>query len=287
MSAIKDDRLPSRSTHKQFWLYAAICSALVVASIWAPFGFAMGGLIEEWGFLGVTNQWRKSLVDFIRTSSLGAFATRPLFTFPFALAHFLSPNSFTAWHVLTILELFIKGVAAAYLIRNAVRSDLLALLGGVIAIVFPADTMTIAFRGLHINFAMMLLLVGASLSVADLVSDTSRHLLSILGAASALAAFLIYEAALTLIILPLMVVFIRLGIRGTLHNLRTKAASHAIWFSSAATYFGYVADHQALHAAVLSSEHLPLLGRRARDDIERPKSGVHHRLSAHAMGRLA
>ena len=233
------------------------------------------------------HQWHKSLVDFSDERARRYIATRPLSAFPHALAHFLSPNSFTAWHVLTVLELIIKGVAAAYLIRKAVRSDLLALLGGVIAIVFPADTMTIAFRGLHINFAMMLLLVGASLSVADLVSDTSRRLLSILGAASALAAFLMYEAALPLIILPLMVVFIRLGIRGTLHNLRAKAASHAIWFSSAATYVGYVRDHQALHSAVLSSEHLSLVGRRTRDDIKRPKSGVHHRLSAHAMGRLA
>jgi hypothetical protein len=229
----------SEPTHKQFWVYAAICSALVVASIWAPFGFAMGGLIEEWEFLGLTTNGT-SLWWISPTSALAVIATRPLSAFPFALAHFLSPNSFTAWHVLTVLELIIKGVAAAYLIRKAVCSDLLALLGGVIAIVFPADTMTIAFRSLHINFAMMLLLVGASLSVADLVSDTSRRLLSIAGAASALAAFLIYEAALPLIILPLMVVFIRLGIRGTLHNLRAKAASHAIWFSSATTYVGYV-----------------------------------------------
>ncbi len=185
------------------------------------------------------HQWRKSLVDF-SASGLGAIATRPLSAFPHALAHFLSPNSYIAWHVLTVLDLFIKGVTVAYLLRKAVSSDLLALLGGVIAIVFPADTMTIAFRSLHINFAMMLLLVGASLSVADLVSDTSRRLLSILGAASALAAFLTYEAALPLIILPLMVVFIRLGIRGTLHNLRAKAASHAVWFSSATIYIGYV-----------------------------------------------
>jgi hypothetical protein len=199
----------------------------------------MGGLIEEWDLLGQTTNGT-NLWWIFPTSALGQMAMRPLVTLPFALAHFLSPNSFTAWHVLTVLELFIKGVAAAYLIRNAVRSDLLALLGGVIAIVFPADTMTIAFRSLAINFAMVLLLVGANLSVADLVSNTSRQLLSILGAASALAACLIYEAALPLIVLPLMVVFIRLGIRGTLHNLRAKAASHAIWFSSAVTYVGYV-----------------------------------------------
>jgi hypothetical protein len=229
----------SESRHKQFWVCAAICSALVVASIWAPFGFAMGGLIEEWDLLGLTTNGT-SLWWISPTSALGLIATRPLSAFPHALAYFLSPNSFNAWHVLTVLALFIKGVAATYLIRKALRADLLALLGGIIAIVFPADTMTIAFRSLHINFAMMLLLVGASLSVANLVSDTSRHLLSILGAASALAAFLIYEAALPLIILPLMVVFIRLGIKGTLHNLRAKAASHAIWFSSAAIYVGYV-----------------------------------------------
>src|SRR5580704_4425929 len=141
--------MPSESTHKQFWLYAAICSALVVTSIWAPFGFAMGGLIEEWDLLGLatrgTNLWWIS-----PSSALAIMSTRPLTAFPSALAHFLSPNSFIAWHVLTIIELIVKGVAVAYLMRQAIRSDLLAVLGGVIAIVFPADMMTITLRSLNI-----------------------------------------------------------------------------------------------------------------------------------------
>jgi hypothetical protein len=197
----------------------------------------MGGLIEEWDLLALandgTNLWWIS-----PTSVLSLDATRPLSAFSFALAHVLSPNSFFAWHVLTILELIIKGVAVAYLIRQAVQSDLLAVLGGVIAIVFPADTMTIAFRSLHIKFAMVLLLIGTCLHVADVAADR-RRLLSVLGAASALAAFLTYEAALPLIILPLTVVFIRFGIKGVFQNLRTKAASHAIWFLSAVLYVFY------------------------------------------------
>jgi hypothetical protein len=229
----------SKSKDRLFLVCAALFAAITVALIWVPFGFAMGGLIEEWGLLGLetngTNLWWIS-----PASGLGMIATRPLSIFPMALAHLLSPNSFSAWHVLTILELIIKGVAAAYLIRQAVRSDLLGVLGGVIAIVYPADTMTIAFRSLHINFAMMLVLVGASLSVADLTCDRSRRILSMLGAASAFASYLMYEAALPLIILPLMVVFIRFGTRGTLQNLRTKAASHVIWFLPAVTYVAYV-----------------------------------------------
>jgi hypothetical protein len=230
--------MTSKSDDRRFWVGAALCAAVTIAVIWAPFGFAMGGLIEEWDLLGLatrgTNLWWIS-----PSSALATISTRPLSAFPFALAHFLSPNSFIAWHILTIIELMVKGVAVAYLMRQAICSNLLAVLGGVIAIVFPADTMTIALRGLHINFAMMLVLAGASLNVADLTSERARHLLSVLGAVLALAAFLIYEAAVSLIILPLMVVFIRSGIKGTLQNLRARAGSHAIWLVSASSYVAY------------------------------------------------
>src|SRR6202046_1410755 len=235
MSALS---MTSKSDDRRFWVSAALCAAVTIAMIWAPFGFAMGGLIEEWDLLGLatrgTNLWWIS-----PSSALATISTRPLSAFPFALAHFLSPNSFIAWHILTIIELMVKGVAVAYLMRQAICSNLLAVLGGVIAIVFPADTMTIALRGLHINFAMMLVLAGASLNVADLTSERSRHLLSVLGAVLALAAFLIYEAAVSLIILPVMVVFIRSGIKGTWQNLRARAGSHAIWLVSASTYVAY------------------------------------------------
>jgi hypothetical protein len=230
--------MTSKSDDRWFWVSAILCTAVTVAVIWAPFGFTMSGLIEEWELLalatGGTNLWWIS-----PSSALAMHATRPLETFPMALANFLSPNSFIAWHILTIVELIVKGAAAAYLMRQAIRSNLLAALGGVIVIVFPADTMTIALRSLNINFAMMLILVAASLNIADLTSERSRHLLSVLGAVLALAAFLIYEAAVSLIILPVMVVFIRSGVKGTLQNLRARAGSHAIWLVSAAPYVAY------------------------------------------------
>ena len=230
--------MTSKSDDRWFWVSAILCAAMTVTMIWAPFGFAMGGLIEEWDLLelatGGTNLWWVS-----PSSALALHSTRPLNAFPTALAHFLSLNSFIAWHILTIIELIVKGVAVAYLMRQAIRSDLLAVLGGMIAIVFPADTMTIALRSLNINFAMMLVLAGASLNIADLTSERPRHLLSVLGTVLALAAFLIYEAAVSLIILPVMVVFIRSGIKGVLQNLRARPGSHAIWLVSAATYIAY------------------------------------------------
>ena len=230
--------MTSKYDDRWFWVSAILCTAVTVAVIWAPFGFAMGGLIEEWDLLGLAT--RGTNLSWISPSgALAMHSTRPLTAFATALAHFLSPNSFVAWHLLTMIELMVKGAATAYLMRRAIRSDLLAVLGGVIVIVFPADTMTIAFRGLNINFAIMLILAGASLNIADLTSERSRYLLSVLGAVLALAAFLIYEAAVSMIILPVMVVFIRSGIKDTLQNLRARAGSHAIWLVSAATYIAY------------------------------------------------
>lgn len=241
-SAVEDlvatkEMLASRD--QRFWVGAISCSTAVVALIWIPFGFAMGGLIEEWGLLGQINDGA-NLWWVSPDGPRALFAARPLSFFPFALAHSLSPNSFFAWHVLTILELIAKGVLVAYLVRQSFRSNILGVLGGVIAIIFPADTMTISFRSLHINFAMMLVLIGASLSVADLACERPRRLLSTLGAISALASFLTYEAALPLAILPVAVIFTRLGTSGIHQTLRKKAASYAIWFSAPVIYFIYV-----------------------------------------------
>jgi hypothetical protein len=57
--------MTSKSDDRWFWVSAVICAAVTIAVIWAPFGFAMGGLIEEWDLLGRatggTNLWWISL----------------------------------------------------------------------------------------------------------------------------------------------------------------------------------------------------------------------------------
>ena len=105
-----------------------------------------------------------------------------------------------------------------------------------------------------------------------------------LGAASALAAFLMYEAALPLIILPVVVVFIRFGTRGALHNLRANAASHVIWLLSAVTYVVYVLIIKNYIPQSYQAKYISLLGRCTRDDCKCPEGGVHHRLPAACSG---
>ena len=105
----------------RIWLALLAPAVAIVLLIWLPFGFTMGGLIEEWDVLGLfTTHGLFFVAD--TTSPLAAHALRPLTVFPHALAYFLNPNSFEYWHVLLILALIVKGSASSHLIWKATGS---------------------------------------------------------------------------------------------------------------------------------------------------------------------
>src|SRR5580765_6068874 len=88
-----------------------LCLLTVIAcvlAIWLPFGFAMTGLIEEWGLLGLMELHGSNTVAGLGYSS-PEVALRPLNYMPVVLANILSPDSFVAWHLLVMVALVVKG----------------------------------------------------------------------------------------------------------------------------------------------------------------------------------
>src|SRR5260221_13906064 len=89
-----------------------ILPAFVVAALWYPFGFALGGLLEEWDVLTLFSQ---NGVFFFATASspLAGHMQRPFTVFFQAIAFTLDPDSFFYWHVFLAASLVLKGASAA------------------------------------------------------------------------------------------------------------------------------------------------------------------------------
>ncbi|WP_305820954.1 glucosyltransferase domain-containing protein [Massilia brevitalea] len=213
---------------------------LTLLLLWLPFGFGMTGHIEEWGLLGLFTMQGALPVAWV-DGPLGAHAVRPLMPLTFWIAHALSPDSFVAWHLLQIAALAIKGIAAAALAWRATRSAAWAAWFGPLVILYPADTMQLSFRSLHINWSLALALLAGALLLYGLewVRRRRRYM------AAAVAAFLLflgccmYEAALTLVPLPFVVMMARWGWRGFWSRVRAGLGPLLIFVGGAFLYLGY------------------------------------------------
>ena len=226
---------------RQAWLALIAPSILVVLALWLPFGFELTGLIEEWGVLG---QFTRHGLFFVAdaTGPLAAHNLRPLTILPHALAYYIDPNSFDYWHVLLMLALVVKGGTSSYLALKATRSLGWGMLMGILVLVYPADTMQLAFRSLHINLALALLLLAAALLVA--AYGQQRRLMSccigIVAAGLLLVSLLMYEATLALIPLPFLVMYVREGFRLTWERLRSRPELAISWIAGAGLFVVYV-----------------------------------------------
>ena len=220
-----------------------LCLLAVVAcvlAIWLPFGFALTGLIEEWGLLGLMELGGPSYVAGLGNMSADV-ALRPLNEVPFVLANVLSPDSFVAWHLLLMTALVVKGCASSYLVWKVTRSKGFAALAGVLVLVYPAETMQLSFRALHINWSLALALSAGSVFILAWHADSQRkaRLWGLAAAALLLVAILIYEAAFTFVVLPFLVLFAAEGWRPLLGRLRDRAGVVIAWLTSAGGYVLY------------------------------------------------
>jgi hypothetical protein len=223
------------------WLALIVPSLLIILAIWLPFGFNLTGLIEEWGILGsYINHGLFFIAD--TSSPLAAHALRPLTIFPHAIAYFLDPDSFNYWHVLLIAVLLIKGIALSTLLLQATGSLRFAMLAGLLVLIYPADTMQLSFRGLHINFALSLLLLSCSLFIAAYRSPKTinSYTLGLSSAVLLIAALSMYETSLALIFLPFLMIYVKDGFRASLKLWYSRKGLLIIWVLSIALYLVYV-----------------------------------------------
>lgn len=213
---------------------------LIVALIWIPFGPALIGAIEEWGLLGLFTAHGTFFVAHA-DGPVAIHALRALMPSSFAAAYELAPNSFNGWHVLQSTSLLVKGVASTYLIWKATGSRFMAVVMGALVLVYPADTMQLSFRSVHINESIALALLASALFMATF--GFSRRLVAAVVSAFAAAVFFaacaIYEAALTLFLLPLLLLYVRHGLRNGLSLLRSCAGSVVVWCAGACAYVGF------------------------------------------------
>lgn len=205
--------------------------------VWLPFGFSLRGLLEEWDVLGLfTVHGRFFFVD--GSTPMAPHAMRPLTVFPHAVAHAIAPDSFVLWHGLTIASLAVKGAAAGYLAWVVTRSFGWGLACSLLMLAYPADTMQLAFRGIHINMALALLLLAGALAVRAHYHGL-RGVGVALGAAAGalfLASILMYEAAAALLPLPLLVLLAAEGGRGTLRRMRGRPELALLWLAAPALF---------------------------------------------------
>ena len=215
---------------------------MIVFAIWLPFGFNLIGLIEEWSILGLfTNHGLFFIVD--TTGPLAGHALRPLTVFPQAVAYFLDPNSFNYWHVLLIMALVTKSLASSTLFWQATGSLRWSIVMGLMVIIYPADTMQLALRAIHINCALALLLLACTLFITAF--QTSKRLATYtLGCVAGFclwAALNMYEAALPLVILPFLIMYVRNGFHASLKRWWARKGLIIIWLLSIGIYLVYVA----------------------------------------------
>ncbi|MDI2140549.1 MULTISPECIES: hypothetical protein [unclassified Pseudomonas] len=226
---------------KLIWLAHLGPALLTVFFIWLPFGFALTGLLEEWGVVGL---FSRVGVFFLTdaASAMPAHALRPLTILPHAIAYSLDPNSFNYWHVLLIIALVIKGWAASVITTRITGAIKWGMLASVLVIVFPADTMQLSFRSIHINWALSLVLLASVLLIRAL-DERNRVKSLILSALASLilaASCAMYEVALLLAAIPAFVVFIQVGIKGIAAHIKRFYCQHLIWAVGPAAYIIYV-----------------------------------------------
>lgn len=217
-------------------------SAVIVVALWMPFGFSMTGLIEEWDLLGLFALFGP--FGFVSPDGpLAMHGLRPLMPLSFAVAHLLDRDSFVGWHLLMMLSLVVKGGAMTYLVRHATDSRSWGVIAGALFLVYPADTMQLSFRSIHINTAIALSLVACAMLVRSF--GAKRPVCAVATSVAAALLFLvgvsIYEVALTLVALPFAVHFVR---RGRDRGSKSRALQFVIagpWLAVGCVYLGYAA----------------------------------------------
>ena len=241
-----------------FAIAAVLLAAVLVGAIWAPYGFSMSGLIEEWDMRYLYASGRMGWTAFPGQPMGDLFAARPLTPVPFVLAHVLAPHSFVGFHVLLIAACALKVFAGTAIGWWLFRNRILALCLGALVLVFPADTQQIALRNIHINLAIALMLAGCWLSLHALYAPRfrQRSVLVSLGALAALAGSAIYEPVLPLYVLTPLLIFARLGIGRAWRLARRRPAIVVAWSCGAITsglYLFYaIAVRQSAYQVTLS-----------------------------------
>ncbi len=212
------------------FLLFAISSVVFVIVIVAPVGLSMMGLIEEWDIYFLFHKHGAFYIT-DAASPLPTHRLRPLTLVPFTIGYLLSPNSFFSLNLIQVISLFLKVIGMAAIINWCTANRLLAIFGGLIFLAYPADTMQMTLRSVHINWAIALSVGGIALILyaTTCSTRTARLAVATLSGALFLIGSLIYEAGLFLAPIPILLWWARFGLRNGWHRLIPRFDVVVIW----------------------------------------------------------
>jgi hypothetical protein len=223
---------------------STLIALISVIIIWYPFGFSLGGTVEEWDFIHLLNQHPDAWNSFPGRFWSETFAARPLQLALFYLAHAIDTQSFFGFHLVLIGSCLLRVIAGCSIGFWLFRQRGYALILGALFLVFPADTQQINFRTLNISVASTMMFVATALNLVALTRTNPSRRLVIAAAATVIscAATLVYEASFALYALVPLLVLARFGINGAFSFVRRTVPVWLVWIAGPvlnATYLWY------------------------------------------------
>jgi len=223
------------------WSFLVLPCAIMVALLWLPFGFSITGLIEEWDVLALFTL-REPFIWVSPDGPLAPHRLRPLTVAPHAIGYLLDPNSFAYWHALLMGSLLLKGIGAGLMGWWLTHSRRWAAVLGLLVVFYPADTMQLSFRSFHIDWSISLSLLAVALCAFGytLQKPWQRAIAMLLAVPCAVLATFAYEAALTFVVVPLLLLYARFGVRGALAKVNGHRIVSAAWIAGILVNVAYV-----------------------------------------------
>src|SRR5579871_4504784 len=93
---------PSLKPDKFRLATSILVAVLCVVVIWYPFGFSLGGMIEEWGFIRLFQRLPDAWNAFPGRPMAAGQSARPFQPTVFYVAYLIDPHSFFGFHLLLI-----------------------------------------------------------------------------------------------------------------------------------------------------------------------------------------
>jgi len=219
-------------------------SCLLIILLWFPFGFHMGAMLEDWGLLRIYSEQGPIFFSGAK-GELAQHQIRPLMTTLWAIAYAVDPDGWWFWHVELAVSLVIKGASLTWIAFYLTGSRKWAVVAGMLFVVWPADTLQMAFRAVNIGFSAGLATLAAALFVAAYLSSSKqrRTLLAALGAFCIVVGTWMYEVMLLAAPLCFLLLWAHEGRASMVALIRSRWPITAAWMSAVVVtlvYIGYV-----------------------------------------------
>ncbi|NOH04653.1 MAG: hypothetical protein HND47_23130 [Chloroflexi bacterium] len=203
------------------WLTAAFGLLLIVAALWAPFGFKNPDVADGWIN---ANGVEYNSASKILSKVFEADAVRPLVRLPWVLAFMISKDSFTGVGLLYAGAFWGKAVVLYAILRKMqVHSRVMAFLTTVLFVLFPADQGNYLLSALSRQIAVFFYLLSVLLMLLTVRYSKPFYAVGLL--LVLIIGSLISEQGYLLIILtPLLLLFYKIS------SSREKRRAAVLWY---------------------------------------------------------